>query len=346
MHRLLVKLICCGLLALPLVGNAMGAKPEPMNREEAALIGLYAGPGAGFAIRENKGNLEMLYPNLRKPDPKDKDAENSVLPLKRSHYDEYTFQDLTPKFTTADTLNFDRDKEGRGVSVRLGEMNYNRRFTNGEDGKPFRIKVAKDVETLRKEAVSSSVPKHPYAETAQLVELSTIVPELHYDLRYTTANNLFGVPVVLSKQAYLDRVAAQKLASVNEKLKAYGYGLLVWEAYRSWADFKLSVLLLDNKHKNMLPKAEQGFSHNTGRSIAVSLYDRATGEAVQMISDFDEITPAQYADYLGGTSLQRWQRDLLREQMENEGFTGSKTEWWHFDYNAKVKYQLLNETVK
>ena len=65
-----------------------------------------------------------------------------------------------------------------------------------------------------------------------------------------------------------------------------------------------------------------------------------------MICDFDKITPAQYGDSLGGTSLQRWYRDLLKEQMTAQGFTQSKDEWWHFDYNSKVPYQILNVVVK
>ena len=34
----------------------------------------------------------------------------------------------------------------------------------------------------------------------------------------------------------------------------------------------------------------------------------------------------------GGTSLERWHRDLLRHAMEAEGFTVNEVEWWHFDH--------------
>jgi D-alanyl-D-alanine dipeptidase len=49
-----------------------------------------------------------------------------------------------------------------------------------------------------------------------------------------------------------------------------------------------------------------------------------------------------YAFYPGGTSLQRWDRRLLRHTMEAEGFTVYDVEWWHFDYKDWRKYPILN----
>jgi D-alanyl-D-alanine dipeptidase len=49
-----------------------------------------------------------------------------------------------------------------------------------------------------------------------------------------------------------------------------------------------------------------------------------------------------YAGYPGGTSLQRWHRELLRRVMESEGFLVYPFEWWHFDYRDWQKYPILN----
>ena len=48
-------------------------------------------------------------------------------------------------------------------------------------------------------------------------------------------------------------------------------------------------------------------------------------------------------DYPGGTSHERWQRDLLRHAMEAEGFTVNEVEWWHFDYRDWLEYPILNQ---
>ena len=346
MLKALLSSLFCLLLMMPFPAEAIGNKPEPFQGDEAALLGLYASSGIGFVVRENNGQLELLYPDVRSSGDEAKAGKNGLLPLQKEHYDAYTLQKTKSPFFEGDSLIFERDNQGRGASAKIGETNFNRRFVDGEIDKPFRLKLPKPLKELRVEAKKAPVPKKPYKMTATLVELQSVVPDLHYDLRYTTDNNLFGAALVVSKNAYLDKEAAQALGKVQAGLKEYGCGLIVWEAYRSWEDFKVATLALGDKNKSMLPKAEEGYSHNTGRAIDVSLYDLETGEPIAMICDFDQITPAQYGDYLGGTSLQRWYRDLLKEQMTAQGFTQSKDEWWHFDYNSKVPYQILNVVVK
>jgi D-alanyl-D-alanine dipeptidase len=61
-----------------------------------------------------------------------------------------------------------------------------------------------------------------------------------------------------------------------------------------------------------------------------------------MVSTYDETTERAHPDYPGGTSLQRWYRDLLRAAMESEGFTVFEAEWWHFDYKDWQKYRIGN----
>jgi D-alanyl-D-alanine dipeptidase len=51
-------------------------------------------------------------------------------------------------------------------------------------------------------------------------------------------------------------------------------------------------------------------------------------------------------DYPGGTSLQRWHRELLRRALESEGFLVCPFEWWHFDYSDWQKYPILNITFE
>jgi D-ala-D-ala dipeptidase len=53
-----------------------------------------------------------------------------------------------------------------------------------------------------------------------------------------------------------------------------------------------------------------------------------------------------YASYPGGTSLQRWDRTLLRNALESEGFTVYPYEWWHFDYKDWQQYPILNLTFE
>ena len=74
----------------------------------------------------------------------------------------------------------------------------------------------------------------------------------------------------------------------------------------------------------------------------MTLYDLKSRTPAEMASTDDETTDRASPDYPGGTSLQRWHRQLLRDAMEAEGFTVYEAEWWHFDYNDWHKYPIGN----
>ena len=74
--------------------------------------------------------------------------------------------------------------------------------------------------------------------------------------------------------------------------------------------------------------------------------DGRISEPVQMVGGYDEFSDRAFPDYTGGTSRQRWHRDLLRHAMAGEGFTVYEEEWWHFDYRDWRKYPILNKTFE
>jgi serine beta-lactamase-like protein LACTB len=87
---------------------------------------------------------------------------------------------------------------------------------------------------------------------------------------------------------------------------------------------------------------QQGSRHNRGCAVDLTLYDLKTGKAVEMTGGYDEMTDRSWPDFIGGTSRQRWHRDLLRRAMEQEGYSVYEAEWWHFDYQDWKKYPILN----
>jgi serine beta-lactamase-like protein LACTB len=94
--------------------------------------------------------------------------------------------------------------------------------------------------------------------------------------------------------------------------------------------------------KQFVADPASGSRHNRGSAVDVTLYDRATGRAVEMVGGYDEFSPRSYPDYPGGTARQRWHRELLRDAFESRGFTVYQWEWWHFDYDAWREYPVLN----
>jgi D-alanyl-D-alanine dipeptidase len=86
----------------------------------------------------------------------------------------------------------------------------------------------------------------------------------------------------------------------------------------------------------------QGSRHNRGCAVDLTLYDLKSGKPIEMPGTYDEMSERSFPNYPGGTSLQRWHRDLLRWAMESEGFTVYEHEWWHFDYKDWHEYPILN----
>jgi D-alanyl-D-alanine dipeptidase len=174
------------------------------------------------------------------------------------------------------------------------------------------------------------------------VELAPLDQAIHLDIRYATANDFLGTPVYSQARAFLQRPAAEALLRVQQKLKPLGYGLLIHDAYRPWYVTKIFWDATPPEGKIFVADPAQGSRHNRGCAVDLTLYDLATGKPIEMPGTYDEMSPRSFPDYPGGTSLQRWHRDLLRRAMESEGFTVYEAEWWHFDYKDWKEYPILN----
>lgn len=339
-YRILSMLLCLCFFAGGHGWAAPAFEPKDCPKDLKYILGMYYGNGEMFLLRENNGEVELVY---RFGQNDYTFAGSNVYPLYKEHFDSYTINESGPLNHLDAAVRIERSREGYGVSCSVGGNRYSRRFFAGENGRPFRFAPVSDWQALKTAADAAVMPAQlSTGQQAQLVDLAQAVPGLKFDLRYAQADNCFGQALTDDQRAFLDADAAQALAQAQQYLKPYGYGILVWEAYRPWSVSKLAYDALPTDKKSMLPAPEAGFSHNTGRSIDVSLYLLATGENAGMISGFDEPSVRQYASFAGGTTLERYRRDLLRSAMQIAGFTASETEWWHFDYGDIKGFAHLN----
>jgi D-alanyl-D-alanine dipeptidase len=205
------------------------------------------------------------------------------------------------------------------------------------------IKPVRPVSELRVEALAASPPHEDGTfRKPELVELTTLDPAIHLDIRYATTNDFLGTPVYTQARAFMQRPAAEALVRALHKLRPLGYGLLIHDAYRPWYVTKIFWDATPPEGKIFVADPSQGSRHNRGCAVDLTLYDPATSKPIEMPGTYDEMSPRSFPDYPGGTSLQRWHRDLLRQAMESEGFTVYEHEWWHFDYNDWHEYPILN----
>jgi D-alanyl-D-alanine dipeptidase len=192
---------------------------------------------------------------------------------------------------------------------------------------------------------TSGPPKEPRPfRAADLVEIVKLDPTIHLDVRYATSNNFTGRPVYRQARAFLERPAAEALVRVNRSLHEKGYGLLVFDGYRPWSVTKLfwEITPQDKREKGFVADPAKGSKHNRGAAVDLSMYDLSTGREVPMPSAYDEFSDRANPGYKGGTDDERARRDLLRAEMEKEGFTVDPGEWWHFNYREWEQYPILD----
>ena len=207
----------------------------------------------------------------------------------------------------------------------------------------FRIQPLRPVEELRREALSAKPPvEQGEFRQPDLVELIKLDPTIKLDIRYATTNNFLSTPMYDEARAFLQRPAAEALVRANQELKKLGYGVLIHDGYRPWYVTRMFWDATPDALKKFVADPKTGSRHNRGCAVDLSLYDVKTGRAVDMPSFYDEMTERAYPDYKGGTDEQRRMRDLLRTEMEKQGFTVYEFEWWHFDYKDFAKYPIEN----
>ena len=211
----------------------------------------------------------------------------------------------------------------------------------------LQVKPVRPVEELCIEAMAAEPPKESGVFHAPvLTELTSLDPTIKLEIRYATTNNFLGTKFYEQPRAFLQRPAAEALVLAHLSLAPYGFGLLIHDAYRPWYVTKMFWDATPPDKRWLVANPAQSSKHNRGAAVDLTLYDLNTGKAVEMPSTYDESTDRAFADYPGGTALQRWHRAVLRRAMEAQGFTVNPTEWWHFDYKDWQKYLIGNEAFE
>ena len=309
-------------------------KPMPIPKPWQGLIGEYGWNHNILYIYEAYGKLTALIEWMEKDILTEVEKDVFAFPVKGGMYH-------------GEKMRFKRDRNGIATQVQIenGPIFF-RRDIGVDHGKTFRIDPLEPVGVLRKIALSASPPSEQKKNDPDLVELRTLDSTIKYDIRYATTNNFMSAVFYRSAHAYMQRPAAESLVRVSKKLKAFGYGLLIHDSYRPWYVTKMFWDATPDDKKIFVANPESGSRHNRGCAVDLTLYDLDTGAVVEMVGGYDEMTDRSFPDYVGGTSQQRWHRELLRRSMEAEGYTVYEAEWWHYDYKTWNDYPILNLTFE
>jgi D-alanyl-D-alanine dipeptidase len=310
----------------------LGPEPGAVQPAWAELIGEYGWDLGKFYVLEDGGELKILTGWFDYEPLHPVSADLFQLPASGPH--------------GAATVTFERDTTHAVTGVQIGGVGYPRRPFDAP-GQVFHITPLKPVAELRREALASKPP----AETGNfrkpdLVELNKLDPSIKLDIRYASDRNFLGSPLYLEARAYMQRPAAEAVVRASQQLHKLGYGLLIHDSYRPWYVTKMFWEGTPVEKRIFVADPAQGSRHNRGCAVDLTLYDLKTGEPIRMTGGYDEMSERSYPFYPGGTSSERWHRDLLRRAMEAEGFTVYESEWWHFDYKDWRAYPILNLTFE
>ena len=332
-------LFCSALFLLATAGLAQSLsfkitdeKPADVPAQWKMWIGEYGPDNFIYSVKESRGLLVVSS-------SRGGEWQFSNAPLEK--YEEAKSSDGVQL-----KAKLERSPSG-ALTLITGNVAWSRRDYGIDAQSVARIHPVRPLEELRAEAMQASPPAEKATfRKPDLVELAPLDPSIHLDIRYATSNDFLGTPVYSQARAFLQRPAAEALLRVQQKLKPLGYGLLIHDAYRPWYVTKIFWDATPPEGKIFVADPGQGSRHNRGCAVDLTLYDLTTGNPIEMPGTYDEMSPRSFPDYPGGTSLQRWHRDLLRRAMESEGFSVYEAEWWHFDYKDWKQYAIQNEAFE
>lgn len=192
------------------------------------------------------------------------------------------------------------------------------------------------------------------------VNITDVVPDAILEIRYFGTYNFVGTRIDGYEQptALLTRQAADSLKAVSDELKALGYRLKIYDAYRPqkavdhfvrWGkdlnDTLMKPYFYPNESKDSLFIKEYiatRSGHSRGSTLDLTLFDMRNEKDVDMGGTFDwfgrESHPDCGGDPITGTyrpndtitAEQFANRMILRRVMLKHGFKPYDCEWWHF----------------
>ena len=181
-------------------------------------------------------------------------------------------------------------------------------------------------------AAADVPPVSPQAQAAGLVDVRSVVPDAIIDLRYAGANNFVGVPLYpADARCLVHESLADGLKTAADVLRRSGARLVFWDCYRPH-DVQVRMFEVVPNPNWVARPSEFARSHESGRSVDVTLADGHYGWLLDMGTDFDDFSPRSLAYATDGVSAeQQANRAVLRDAMSAGGLTVYSGEWWHFD---------------
>lgn len=187
----------------------------------------------------------------------------------------------------------------------------------------------------------------------ELIDIQTLTPNIHLDIRYATVNNFTGNVVTgyLAPKCLMHKSVANALVKVEQNLNKNGYALIIYDCYRPtiavddfmrWAKDLEATSTKAQYYPNLdkytlVPDyiAEKS-GHSKAATVDLGLMKCSNNACIllDMGTEFDFFGPESNTDYPILSNQQRSNRELLVKVMKEQGFDNYPMEWWHYTWKA------------
>jgi len=192
---------------------------------------------------------------------------------------------------------------------------------------------------------------------AGLLEIQKEIPGILVDLRYSGTNNFTGKDLYgCLSEAFGRPELISKLKAADQILQARkpGCRFVIFDAARPLRSQRAlwnAIQLPESKKHIYVADPKKGSIHNYGCALDISIVNEK-GIPLDMGTEFDFFgemaQPRCESKMLEKGKLTRRQlknRMLLRSCMKKAGFSGTSSEWWHFNAcslrQAKQRYAII-----
>ncbi len=176
----------------------------------------------------------------------------------------------------------------------------------------------------------------PDYDTSQWSELIRLDETIVLDMRYATINNFVKEQLYDCGRCFLRPEAAKAVAEANQALGKLGLRLKMFDCFRP---LPVQQRLWDKfQNPSYVTPPSKGSMHNRGLAVDLTIIDQ-TGEELDMGTEFDFFGKEAHHTYTGHSEEVNKNRLLLKKTMEDAGFRGIRTEWWHYSYSKRT-YKL------
>lgn len=194
------------------------------------------------------------------------------------------------------------------------------------------------VTNVVEDTLIQAVPAAPDYDTTEWVDMLDLDTRFILDLRYATTNNFVQEQMYDCARCFLRPAVGEAIVAVQKVLSEQGLRLKFFDCYRprpiQWALWKKVP------NPTYVADPRKGSMHNRGSAVDLTLVD-SMGKALDMGTDFDFFGRAAHHDYFDHPETVLNNRKLLKTTMEQHGFQGIRTEWWHYSY-TKQSYPIAD----